>query len=99
MKKAYPMATMLQLYAYGRTLLRQKKNTEALAVYKMSYDKFGEDIYTLLGMIKGYAAVGNTKEAIKFGDKALAISTDSNTKTYVEKLMADVKAGKDVTNL
>lgn len=99
MKKAYPMATMIQLYSYGRTLQRQKKHKEALDVYKMSYDRFGDDIYTLIGMIKGNAAVGNTKEALKFGDKALAISKDSNTKTYVEKLMTDLKAGKDISML
>jgi tetratricopeptide (TPR) repeat protein len=99
MKKAYPMATMLQLYIYGRTLQRQNKSKEALAVYKMSYEKYGDDIYTLIGMIKGNAAVGNTKEALKFADKALAISKDSNTKSYVEKMAADVKAGKDIANM
>jgi hypothetical protein len=34
MKQAYPMATMLQLNSYGRSLLRQKKNKEAFEVYK-----------------------------------------------------------------
>lgn len=99
MKKALPMATMIQLYIYGRSLQRQKKHKEAFDVYKLSYDRFGDDIYTLIGMIKGNAAVGNTKEALKYGDKAIAISKDSNTKTYIEKLMTDVKEGKDVTNL
>lgn len=99
MKKAFPMATMIQFYTYGRSLQRQKKNKEAFDVYKMSYEKYGDDIYTLIGMIKGHAALGNTKEAVKFGEKALAISKDSNTKTYLEKLMADIKAGKDVSNL
>jgi tetratricopeptide (TPR) repeat protein len=99
MKKAFPMATMIQFYTYGRSLQRQKKNKEAFDVYKMSYEKYGDDIYTLIGMIKGHAAMGNVKEAVKFGDKALAISKDSNTKSYVEKLITDVKAGKDVANL
>jgi hypothetical protein len=99
MKKAYPMATMLQLYIYGRTLQRQKKAKEAFEVYKMSYEKFGDDIYTLIGMIKGHAAMGNVKEATRYGEKALAIAKDSNTKSYIEKMLADVKAGKDITNL
>ncbi|HEY0652282.1 MAG TPA: DUF2911 domain-containing protein [Chryseosolibacter sp.] len=99
MNKAYPMATTLQLYIYGRNLLRQKKNKEAFDVYKMAYAKNPNDIYTLIGMIRGNAAIGNTKEAVKFGDKALAISKDSNTKAYIEKMVADVKAGKDITNM
>jgi tetratricopeptide (TPR) repeat protein len=97
MKKAYPMATMLQLNAYARSLMRQKKHKEAFDVYKMNYDKYPDDIYTRLGMIRGYAALGNTKEALKYADKAMAISTDTNTKAYVEKMIADVKAGKDIS--
>lgn len=99
MKKAYPMATTLQLYIYGRNLQRQKKNKEAFDVYKMAYAKDPNDIYTLIGMIKGNAANGNAKEAIKFGDKALAISKDTNTKTYIDKMISDIKAGKDVAGM
>jgi hypothetical protein len=62
----------------------------------MNYEKFPDDIYTRLGMIRGYAATGNAKEALKYADKAMALATDSNTKSYVEKMIADVKAGKDI---
>lgn len=98
MKKAYPMATMLQLNSYGRTLLKQKKAKEAFEVYKMNYDKYPNDIYTRLGMIRGYAAVGNIKEALKFADKAMELAEDGNTKSYIEKMVADLKAGKDIAN-
>jgi hypothetical protein len=96
MKKALPMATMLQLSAYGGTLLKQKKNKEAFDIFKMNFDKYPNDVYTNIGMIVGYASIGNTKEALKFGDKAMALVTDSNSKAYIEKLIADVKAGKDL---
>jgi hypothetical protein len=96
MKKAFPMATLLQLNSYGRTLLRQKKTKEALEVYKMNFEKYPDDIYTRLGMIRGYAALGNTKEALKYADKAMALATDTNTRAYIEKIIADVKSGKDI---
>ena len=99
MTKAYPLATTLQLYIYGRNLLRQKKAREAFDVFKKAYAKDPNDIYTLIGMIKGNAATGNMKEAVKFGDKALAISKDTNTKSYIEKMVADVKAGNDISNM
>ena len=99
MKVAYPMATMLQLHSFGRSLMRQKKFKEAFDVYKMNYDKYPNDIYTRLGMIVGYAGIGNTKEALKFGEKAMVLATDSNTKAYLEKLMEDVKAGKDLSKM
>jgi tetratricopeptide (TPR) repeat protein len=98
MQKAFPMATMLQLHAYGRTLLRQKKNKEAFEVYKMNYEKYPNDIYTRLGMTIGYAAIGNTKEALKYADKAMELAVDTNTRTYLQKLVADIKAGKDLVN-
>jgi hypothetical protein len=99
MKKALPMATLLQLNSYGRSLQRQKKNKEAFEIFKMNYDKNPNDIYTRLGMLRGYAGMGNTKEALKFGDKAMEISQDDNTKTYIEKLMQEVKTGKDISSI
>lgn len=99
MKKAFPMATMLQLHSYGRSLLRQNKKKEAYDIYKLNYEKHPDDLYTLLGMILGNGAVGNLKDAQKYADKAIALSPDSNTKSYIEKVMADLKAGKDPAKL
>jgi tetratricopeptide (TPR) repeat protein len=96
MKKALPMATLLQLNSYGRTLVRQKKYKEAFEIYKLNYDKYPNDIYTRIGMVIGYAGVGNTKEALKYAEKAMALADDSNTRSYIEKMVADVKAGKPV---
>lgn len=96
MKKALPMATLLQLNSYGRTLVRQKKYKEAFEIYKLNYDKYPNDIYTRIGMVIGYAGVGNPKEALKYAEKAMALADDSNTKSYIEKMVADVKAGKPV---
>jgi hypothetical protein len=99
LKKALPMATLLQLNNYGRNLQRQNKNKEALDIFKLNYDKNPTDIYAVLGMVHGYAGLGNTKEAVKFGDKAMGLTQDMNTKTYIEKLLQEVKAGKDITNM
>lgn len=96
MKKALPMATMLQLNIYGRTLMRQKKYKEAFEIYKINYDRYPNDIYTRIGMVIGHAATGNTKEALKYAEKAMALADDSNTKSYIEKMVADLKAGKPV---
>ena len=97
MKKALPMATLLQLNSYGRTLLRMNKKKEALEIYKFNYEKYPNDIYTRLGMIYGHWSLGNTKEALSFGNKTLELSDDANTKSYVEKLISDIKAGKSFT--
>ncbi len=99
MKKAFPMATLLQLNSYGHTLLRQNKKKEALDIYKMNYEKHPDDLYTLLGMVLSHGAMGNMKDAQKYADKAIALSPDVNTKTYFERIITDLKAGKDPAKL
>jgi hypothetical protein len=96
MKKALPMGSLLQLNSYGRTLLRQGKKKEAFDIYKINYDKHPNDIYTTIGMVRGYAAIGNVKEALNYATKANALTTDANTKAAVDKLATDLKAGKDI---
>jgi len=97
MTKALPMGTVLQLHSYGRTLLRQGKKKEAFDIYKYNYDKEPDNLYTRLGMMYGYANVGNTKEALVYAQKTIDFSGDANTKAYVDKLVADLKAGKTIT--
>lgn len=96
MKKALPMATMLQMHSYGYSLLRQKKYKEAFDIYKANYTKYPNDIYPRLGMILGNVGIGNTKEALSFGNKANDLANDANTKAYVDKLIADIKSGKNI---
>ncbi len=98
MKKAIPMATSaLPLYLYARNLVRQKKNKEAFEIYKIANDKYPKEVYGPLGMARGYAALGNTKEALKYADKVLTMVEDSNSKAFIEKLKADIKEGKDIS--
>ncbi len=96
MKKALPMATLLQMNSYGRTLLRQGKKKEAFDIYKMNYDKHPKDIYTTIGMVRAYVAIGNNNEALNYAGKIHGLTTDNNTKAVADKLIADIKAGKDI---
>lgn len=96
MKKALPMATALQLYSYGGSLVKMKENKRAHEVYTLAYERFPGDNYALLGMIRGSYAIGNTKEALRFAEKALATWEDSNSKAFITKMIDDMKAGKDI---
>jgi hypothetical protein len=97
MQKALPMATMLQLNNYGRTLLKQNKTREAFDIFKMNYEKYPNEVYTCLGMARGHYFTGNTKEALVYAEKAMTLVTDSNSKAFIDKLMQDMKAGKEIT--
>jgi len=96
MKKAYPLATTLQLYSYGRTLENQKRSAEAIAIYKMNYEKTPDDLYSCMGITRGYALQGNTKEALKYANKTLPYAKDTYYKAYSEEVVAKLTEGKSI---
>ncbi len=95
MKKAMPMANIQQLHAYGRQLMQMKKNKEALEVFKMNYQKNPNQFTTLMGMTRGYSAVGDYKNALKYAQMALPLAPAGPNKTNVEMMIDKLKKGQD----
>jgi tetratricopeptide (TPR) repeat protein len=96
MQLAYPLATTLQLYSYGRGLENQKRNAEAIAVYKKAYDKNQNDLYSLLAITRGYSLQGNSKEALKYANKTIPYAKDTYFAKYAEEVIASLKQGKPI---
>jgi tetratricopeptide (TPR) repeat protein len=73
MKEAMEMnATVMEIHQYGRSLLAAGKNERALEVFKMNREKNKDDKFTTsVGLARGYASVGNKKEAIKHWEVAI----------------------------
>ncbi len=64
--------TMLEIHGYGRALLAAGRNEKALEIFKLNRLKNPKDSFTtLVGLARGYAAVGDKKEAIKNWENAL----------------------------
>jgi hypothetical protein len=64
--------TMLEIHSYGRALLAAGRNEKALEIFKLNRVKNPKDTFTtLVGLARGYTAVGNKKEAIKNWENAL----------------------------
>jgi len=96
MQIAYPLATTLQLYSYGRGLENQKRNAEAIVAYKKSYDKSPNDVYSLMAITRGYSLQGNNKEALKYANKTLTYAKDTYFAKYAEEVVAGLKEGKPI---
>jgi tetratricopeptide (TPR) repeat protein len=96
MKAALPNASMGEIHQYGRTLLAQKKNKEALEVFKSNYQKYPDQFTTLMGLVRGYSANGDYKNALTYANKALPLAPDTNNKNNVTAMIDKLKAGKDV---
>ena len=96
MKQAMPLATMQELHGYGRQLLRQKKNREALEAFKLNAQKNPNLFTTNMGLMRGYSANGDYKNALKYAKLALPQAPDKGNKDALEKYIPMLEKGQDV---
>ena len=93
--KALEKANALQLYIYARQLQGEKKQDEALALYRANAKKFPEYWTTHLGMARVYSATGDFDNAVKEMRSALAGSPDAN-KSALENFVKRLQAKDDI---
>lgn len=96
MKKALPMGTMNDIHGYGRQLLSLKKAKEALDVFKTNFQKYPGQFTTLMGLVRGYSANADYKNALKYANQALPLAPNEQNKTNIQGMIDKLKAGKDV---
>src|SRR5688572_992260 len=96
MKKTIVFASTNEIHQYGRQLLQQKKNKEALEIFKTNFQKNPNQFTTLMGLVRGYSANGDYKNALKYANQALAVAPDTNNKNNVTTMIGKLKAGQDV---
>lgn len=67
-----PTTTVQAIHHYGRSLLAAGKNQKALEIFKLNQQKFPKEKFTTsVGLARGYTAVGDKKNAIKYWEIAL----------------------------
>ncbi|HVG40814.1 MAG TPA: hypothetical protein VM888_04305, partial [Chitinophagaceae bacterium] len=91
-----PLASMAEVHQYGRQLLQQKKNKEALDIFKMNLAKNGNQFTPLMGVTRGYSAIGDYKNALKYAKQALAVAPNAQNKTFIEGAIKKLEEGKDI---
>ena len=96
MKEALPLGTVNQIHQYGRALLTNKKTKEALAVFQINYQKYPDQYTTLVGLMRGFSGVGDYQKALEYGQKALALAPNAANKANIEKMIGQLKEGKDI---
>ena len=96
MKLAMPLSTMSELHVYGRELLRQKKPREALEAFKLNGQRNPNVFTTNMGLMRGYSANGDYKNALKYAKAAQLQAPDKGNKDALEKFIPMLEAGKDI---
>jgi hypothetical protein len=88
---ALEKANALQLYVYGRQLQGEKKQDEALAMYRANAKKYPEHWTSHLGMARVYSAQGDFDNAVKEVKLSLSGAPDANKSSlenYVKRLQS-----------
>lgn len=96
MNKTLAFAGVNDIHQYGRSLLLQKKNKEALEIFKTNYAKNPNQFTPLVGLARGYSANGDYKNALKYATQALPLAPNALNKTSVEGMIVKLKEGKDI---
>jgi tetratricopeptide (TPR) repeat protein len=96
MDEALTIATANQYTAYGRQLITQKRVDRAMAIFKASQKRYGDVWGVNNGLMSGYSAKGDFKNAIKHAEKALLQAPNEASKKQIESYLLKLKDGKDI---
>jgi hypothetical protein len=90
-----PSATVFDLHGYGRQLIAKGKGAEALKVFQLNAKRNPGVWPTNGGLARGYSAVGNYPEALKYAKLALAQAPDEGNRKNLENMIKKLEAGQD----
>jgi hypothetical protein len=89
-------ASPLDIHQYGRKLISEKKPKEALEIFQFNYKTYGDTWPTHVGLARGYAAVGEPKQALEHAKKALTQAPDDLNRQSLTAMVQALEAGKDI---
>ncbi len=96
MAEALTIATANQYTAYGRQLITQKRADKAMEIFMASQKRYGDIFGVNNGLMSGYSAKADFKNAIKYAEKAMAQASGDAAKKQLETQIAKLKEGKDI---
>ena len=89
--KALDKASALQLYFYGRQLQGDKKQDQAMAIFRSNAKKFPDNWTSHLGMARVYSSQGDFDSAVKEVKLSMAGAPESNKNAlegYIKRLQS-----------
>ena len=96
MATALANASVFEMHAYGRQLIGEKKYKEALAVFEQNFQKNGDTWPTHVGLMRGYSAIGDVRNALKHAKIAVAQAPDDLNRNALEGMIKTLEAGKPI---
>lgn len=91
----HPTATVAAIHQYGRSLLNSGKKEKALEVFKYNAQSHPAEKFTPnVGLARGYTAVGDKKNALKYWDLAIK-NLPAEQQQFLPQYEAEVKKLKE----
>ncbi|MBP6185018.1 MAG: DUF2911 domain-containing protein [Saprospiraceae bacterium] len=92
--EAMSKGTVLELHAYGRQLIAEKKYAEAMAIFEMNAKRHGDTWPVHVGLMRGYSATGQLKKALEHAQIAIRQAPDEQNKKSLEGMLKTLQEGK-----
>ena len=86
--------TINNYYAYGRQLIGNDRDSDALEIFKQAHKKWSDHWLAPHGLARGYSATGDYKNALKYEKLAYAKAPE-NSKGFLEGYLKTLEEGKD----
>ncbi len=86
----------IDIHLYARALLQAGKKDEAMKAWQLNAKRFGSEWPVNVGLARGYSAMGNYKEALKYVRLAIPQAPDDGNKKALEAASKKLEAGKDM---
>ena len=88
----HPTAGPVDIHQYGRQLQAQGKNEEAMKVFELNAKKYPNAWPVHVGLARGHAGLGRTKEALAEARIALQQAPNDGSRQGVEALIKQLEA-------
>jgi tetratricopeptide (TPR) repeat protein len=92
----HPTATVFGIHGLGRQLITGGMKEKALEIFEYNVEKFGNVWPTQFGLARGYSALGDYKNALKYAKNALKNAPAPPNKARLEGLIATLEKGEDI---
>lgn len=92
----HPTALPRDIHQAGRQLLADGKKEEALKVFQLNARRYPNQWPVHVGLMRGYAAMGDTKKALEEAKLAAAQAPDAPNRQSVETLQKRLEKGEKI---
>lgn len=92
----HPTAQPVQIHQAGRQLLLGGNKEQAMRVFQLNAKRYPNQWPVHVGLMRGYAAMGDKKKALAEARLALAQAPDAGNRKNLEGMVKQLEEGKDI---